>query len=147
MQSACSDGVHAQTEYKGRHDKLAKVIHWYLCKKYGVKVQSKWYDHVLEKVEETDHVKILWDFNIQTDHVIEHRRPDAVILDKHEKMCHLIDIAVPGDSRVEVKENEKVQKYQDLARELRKLWQVKVVPVVVGALGTIPRRWRNISNR
>ena len=38
-------------------------------------------------------------------------------------------------------ENEKVQKYQDLARELRKLWQikVKVVPVVVGALGTIPK--------
>ena len=62
--------VHAQTEYKGRHDKLAKVIHWDLCKKYGVKVQSKWYDHVPEKVEETDHVKILWDFNIQTDHVI-----------------------------------------------------------------------------
>ena len=79
----------------------------------------KLYDHVPEKVEETDHVKILWDFNIQTDHVIEHRRPDVVVLDKHEKMCHLIDIhvAVPGD-RVEVKENEKVQKYQDLAREL-----------------------------
>ena len=42
--------VHAQTEYKGRHDKLAKVIHRDLCKKYGVKVQSKWYDHVPEKV-------------------------------------------------------------------------------------------------
>ena len=41
-------------------------------------------------------------------------------------MCHLIDIAVPGDSRVASKENEKVRKYQDLARELRKLWQVKV---------------------
>ena len=135
--------VHAQTEYRGRHNKLAKVIHWDLCKKYGAKVQSKWYDHVPEKVEETDHVKILWDFNIQTDHVIEHRRPDVVVLDKHEKMCHLIDIAVPGDSRVEAKEkeNEKVQKYQDLARELRKLWQVKVnvVRVVVGALGTIPK--------
>ena len=78
------------------------------------------------------------DFNIQTDHVIEHRRPNVVVLDKHEKMCHLIDIAVPGDSRVDAKENEKVQKYQDLARELCKLWQVKlkVVPVVVG---TIPK--------
>ena len=85
-----------------------------------------------EKVEETDHAKILWDFNIQTDHVIEHRRPDVVVLDKHEKMCHLIDIAVPGDSRVEAKEKEKVQKYQDLARELRKLWQVKVKDVPWG---------------
>ena len=53
-------------------------------------------------------------------------------------MCHLMDIAVPGDSRVASKENEK---YQDLARELHKLWQVKVkvVPVVVGALCTIPK--------
>ena len=32
------------------------------------------------------------------------------VLDKHEKMCHLIDIAVLGDSRVASKENEKVRK-------------------------------------
>ena len=25
-------------------------------------------------------------------HVIEHRRPDVVVLDKHEKMCHLKEI-------------------------------------------------------
>ena len=41
-------------------------------------------------------------------------------------MSSNIDIAVSGDSRVESKENEKVQKRHDLARELRKLWQVKV---------------------
>ena len=85
-----------QTEYKGRHDKLAKVIHWDLCKKWGVQMTAKWYDHVPEKVTEIDQVKILWDFNIQTDHVIEHRHPDIVVLDKAKKMCHLIDIAVPG---------------------------------------------------
>ena len=36
---------------------------------------------------------------------------------------------------------EKTQKYQDMARELRKIWQVKVkvVPVVVGELETIPK--------
>ncbi len=72
-----------------------------------------------------DQVKILWDFNIQTDYVIEHRRPDVVVLDKMKKMCLLIDIAVPGDLRV-AKETEKIQKYQDVARELRKIWQVNV---------------------
>ena len=37
------------------------------------------------------------------------------------------------------KENEKVEKYQDLAREVRKMWGVrtKVIPIVVGALGTL----------
>ena len=39
------------------------------------------------------------------------------------------------------KEKEKIDKYRDLARELRKLWKVKtrVVPTVIGALGTIPK--------
>ncbi len=58
----------------------------------------------------------------QTGHIIEQRRPDVVVLDKTRKMCHLIDIAVPGDIRVAKKETEKIQKYQDLARELRKIW-------------------------
>ena len=44
---------------------------------------------------------------IQTDHVMEHRRPDIVFLDKQQEQCHTIDIAVPGDARTEEKEKEK----------------------------------------
>ena len=38
------------------------------------------------------------------------------------------------------KEEEKIEKYRDLAREVAKLWnvRVKIIPVVIGALGTIP---------
>ena len=38
-----------------------------------------------------------------------------------------------------------MQKYQDLARKIQKLWRVrvKVIPIVVGALGTIPRSLEN----
>ena len=49
---------------------------------------------------------------------------------------------MPGDARVEDKEKEKVEKYQDLARELRRLWEtsVNVAPVVVvGALGAVAK--------
>ena len=51
-------------------------------------------------------------------------------------------MAIPEDGRVRAKEDEKVEKYQDLAREVRKMWGVrtKVIPIVVGALGTIPMR-------
>ena len=33
-----------------------------------------------------------------------------------------------------------MEKYQDLAREMRKLWNVKVevIPIVLGSLGTLP---------
>jgi len=108
----------AQLEYKKRHDKVAGAVHWSLCETYHIKHSEQWYQHTAEPVIETDSVKILWDMNIQTDHVIEHRRPDIVVVDKHNKRALLIDIAVPADARVEEKEQEKMDRYQDLAREL-----------------------------
>ena len=49
--------------------------------------------------------------------------------------------AVPVDHRINLKESEKKDKYLDLARELKKLWNMKVmiVPIVIGALGTITK--------
>ena len=46
------------------------------------------------------------------------------------------------DSGAKKKEAKKVEKYQNLARELRRMWEVKtkVVPIVLGALGTVPLR-------
>ena len=40
-----------------------------------------------------------------------------------------------------VREIDKITKYQDLGRELRRLWNVKteIVPVVIGALGSMPK--------
>ena len=74
----------------------------------------------------------MWDFSIQTDHVIEARRPDLVLVDKKEIICKIIDFAVPGDSRIEEKEKDKTEKYQDLGRGLQKTWNVKVeiIPLV-----------------
>ena len=82
------------------------------------------------------------DFSVRTDHEIEAMRPDLLIIDKSEKNCQIIEVAIPEDGRVRAKEDEKVVKYQDFAREVRKIWGVrtKVIPMVVGALGTIPPR-------
>ena len=49
----------------------------------------------------------------------------------------------PSDRRVDIKQEEKINKYLDLAFEIKELWKMKsakVVPVVTGALGTIPKR-------
>ena len=39
---------------------------------------------------------------------------------------------------------EKIKKYQDLARELTEIWneRVIVIPIIIGALGTIPKLLR-----
>ena len=57
------------------------------------------------------------------------------------KICKIVDFAVPADHRINLKESEKKDKYLDLARELKKLWNMKVtiVPIVIGALGTITK--------
>ena len=44
-----------------------------------------------------------------------------MIIDKSENNCQIIDVAIPEDGRVRAKEDGKVQKYQDLAREIRKV--------------------------
>ena len=87
----------------------------------------------------------MWDFSIQTDHVIVARRPDLFVADKKERSCKIIDFAVPEDSRIEEQEKDKIEKYQDLGRELQKIWNVKVkiIPLVVSSLGAIPKQLVN----
>ena len=79
---------------------------------------------------------------IQTDKVIEHSRPDIVIFEKEGRKCLLVDVACPFDTRVPDKEREKIDKYQDLKWEIKRIWgcsSVKVIPIVIGALGTISK--------
>ena len=91
---------------------------------------------------ENEKVKILWDMCVQTDKVIQARRPDLVVVDKSKKEVLIIDFAVPADKNVREKESEKITKYQDLKMEIKRLWKMKrvrVIPLVVGALGSIPK--------
>ena len=48
---------------------------------------------------------------------------------------------MPVDHRINLKESEKKDKYLDLTRELKKLWnrKVTIVPIVIGTLGTITK--------
>ena len=93
-----------------------------------------------DSVSENNEVKLLWDMNIQRDHVIEARRPDIVVVNQQERKCAIVDTAVPGDKRTGEKENEKVEKYQALKREIarmRNMRTVRVIPIVIRSLGKV----------
>ena len=53
-----------------------------------------------------------------------------------KRTCRIVDFAVPADHRVKSKECEKRDKYLELAKELKKLRNMKVtiIPIVIGAL-------------
>ena len=56
-----------------------------------------------------------------------------------------MDFTVPMEQRQKLKESEDIDKYLDLARELKKLWnmRVMVVPIVSGELGKMNGRTEN----
>ena len=130
-----------QKEYKTRHDLVGKVIPWEMCKKFKCDHANKWYMYNPSAVLENDTHKFLWDFDIQTDHLITVGRPNLIIINKKKKICKIVDFAVPADHRIKLKEYVKRDKYLDLARELKKLWKMKVtiIPIVIGAFGTVTK--------
>ena len=115
----------AQTEYKRQHSEVAKAVHWDLCSQYGIKCEDKWYEHKSEPVKENSNAKLLWNFKIHADKRLAHNSPDIVLVDKNKDVCHIIDVACPGNSRIVQKEEEKVEKYLDLAIKIKALWGMK----------------------
>ena len=97
----------AQKEYKTRHDWVGKEIHWELCKKFKFDNTNKWYMHNPASILENDTHKLLWDFNIQMDHLISARKPDLIIIKKKKRTCKIVDFAVPADHRIKLQESEK----------------------------------------
>ena len=131
-----------QKEYKARHDWVGKRIHWEMCKKFKFNHANKWYMHNPATVQENYTHKLLWDFDIQTDHLIPASRPDLIIINNEKKkICKIVDFVYLADHRIKLKECKKRDKYLYLARELKKLWKVKVtiIPIVIGAFGTVTK--------
>ena len=82
--------------------------------------------------------------------MIEARRPDIVVVDKVKKEAMIIDVEIPGDTRVCDKKQEKVEKYNLLKDEIARLWQMKkilLIPIVVAALGTITTKFEKYIER
>ena len=69
--------------------------------------------------------------------------------EKKSRIFRMVDFAAPADHRVKIKESVKRDKYLDLARKLRKLWNLRVtiIPIVIGALGTIPKGLKKDSGK
>ena len=88
----------AQKEYKTWCDWVGKVIHWGMCKKLKLEHTNKWYMLNPAAVLENDTHKLLWDFEIQADHLISARKLDLIIINnKNERLqnCQLYCSGLP----------------------------------------------------
>jgi hypothetical protein len=70
--------------------------------------------------------------------------PPPITSQNEKGTCMLIDVAIPGDRNVCQKEAEKILKYKNFTIEIQRMWNVKtrVIPVIIGATGTISKSFR-----
>ena len=131
-------GKLAQKYYKARHDCVGKVIHLDMCKKFKFEHANKWYMHNPAPLLENDTHKLLWDFDIQTDHLISPQRRDLIIINKKSaKWSTLL-------SRQTTEWNWKSVKREistlTLLENWKKLWNmVTLISIVIGAFGTVTK--------
>jgi len=139
LNSGCP--IFVKNEYLIRHDKVCTHLHYSICKVLGIETTDKWYTHIPKPVCEEGDVTVLWNQAVHTNREVTANRPDIIIKNKKEKICKLIDVAIPADRNVVQKEVEKKLKYKSLCVELQRMWNLKcmIVPVITGANGIVMR--------
>ena len=111
-------------------------------KKFRFDPMNKWYMHNPAPVQENGIHKVLWDWHVDgSPNLSQKTRPYNNQKKKKKRICKIVDFAVPANHRIKLKECEKKNKYLDLARELKKLWNIKVtiIRIVIDAFGAITK--------
>ena len=125
------------------HDVIAKIVCNALVtenpsyRKYDL--QSPGYIH------KEGNLEYWWNISTKTATKILHNKSDLLLWDQDQKICQVIEFSCPPDTNVLRKVEEKVAAYGPLIRNLQiiyKDYQFKMLPVMVGALGTIPKVWK-----
>ena len=108
----------APVDYTDRHNQVASIIHWDVCRHFGVPVESRWYRHHPDRLVETNDITMMWDTTIPTARKIKANRPDICLRNRKTNTCLLIDISCPADGNIGKKHAEKLAKYSDLRVEI-----------------------------
>ena len=116
----------AQKECKKGHDNVAKAVHWDPTGKCGFQRAGKWYEYVPYGVLDNEGYKIPWDFNIQQIMASKQEDSDIIVVNKQGKNCQITDVAkvIPIVMGAD-EEDEQTEHYQNLTRELRKVWNIR----------------------
>lgn len=137
----------ANTEYLSRHNQVAKIIHQKLAYQHKlIDTKSPYYEYHPDTVLENSSFKLYYDLPIQTDKTIVNNRPDIILIDKKYRTCYITDVAVPLSHNVEKTITGKINKYQELSEEIKRIWnmeKVYIVPIVISATGIIPKQLQN----
>ena len=123
-------------------------------------VAKKLYDELISQITEVEQdqknsrempqsivriklLEIFWDRGVTTLTKIPHNRPDLIIWDSNTNECKIIGIFIPLDTNLELRDTTKRNNYVELVDQLQRIYPrytYCIIPVVIGALGTIPKK-------
>ena len=108
----------AQKVYLTRYNWVGEVIHWKLSEELKLDHMNKCYRHSPESVLENETHNALWDFEIQTDHLISARRLELVRVNKRKKKKKKENLPNSGlrISGKPQRENQRKRKEREISR-------------------------------
>ena len=130
----------AQKEYKAKQDRVGKVIHWEMCKKFKFDHPNKWYMYNPSPVLENYTHKLLW-YTDRSPNLGQKTRPYNNQRKKKKKICKIVDFAVLAEHRIKLKNVKREISNSTLIENWKKVWNMKVtiIPIVIVAFGTVTK--------
>jgi hypothetical protein len=98
----------AKNEHVIRHDRVCTHVHYSIFKT----LTENWYSHIPKPVCQHENIKVLWNQGIQTDREVLANKLILIIKNMKDKICLLINVAIPSDWNVIQKESEKTLEYK-----------------------------------
>ena len=124
-----------------RHDVIGKAVYESLRKKNQPDANIR-YEDGPEFIYTYDNLEYWWNLSIKTSTKVKHNKPDMIIWDNNIKSCKVVEFSCPADVNVVKKVPEKENIYGPLIRNMQlmyKDYKFTFIPIIVGALGTIPK--------
>ena len=131
----CSCPHLAHTIYlNDRHNQVARIV-------YQEITTAEKLEYDPPPVKRQDNQEIWWDKYVKTANKIKKNRPDITIWDTQKKICQIVEVSVPLDMNLSQVREDKESKYLPLISQMQRMYnnyKIEVIPVLVGALGSIP---------
>lgn len=99
----------------------------------------KWYEHKLQGAAESETCKILWDFSIQTIHMLRYNKPDVMVQNKvHHISCILLNASHFELRIIKVGEID-ISSFPVHKLALLLKMKGKIVSIISGSLGIVSK--------
>ena len=100
--------------------------------------ESRGYEYVIKH----DDIEYWWNISIKTATKVPRNKLYIVTWEKSNKECSILEFSCPANANISIKVYEKNNVYGILTRNMQILYQdykFNVIPIIVGALGYIPK--------